>query len=146
MLNDNFVITGTPTITLTGSDGKVKEKFTIKNLVVQEGKNWLAARAIGAAASVMTHMAIGDNTTAANSSNTALGSELGRVQITSSSVATNTITYVASFGAGVATGAITEAGIFNASSSGSMLCRTTFNVVNKDASDILSISWAVTVN
>ena len=44
------------------------------------------------------------------------------------------------------TGAITEAGIFNASSSGTMLCRTVFSVVNKGASDSMTITWTVTVS
>jgi len=50
------------------------------------------------------------------------------------------------FGAGVGTGAVTEAGIFNASSAGTMLCRTTFSVINKAAADTLGITWTVTVN
>ena len=44
------------------------------------------------------------------------------------------------------TGAITEAGLFNASSSGTMLCRTVFSVVNKGASDAMTITWTVTVS
>ena len=48
--------------------------------------------------------------------------------------------------AGEGTGALTEAGIFNASSSGTMLCRTEFSVVNKGASDSMTITWTVTVS
>jgi len=50
------------------------------------------------------------------------------------------------FGAGEGTGSITEAGIFNASSSGTLLCRTVFSVVNKGASDSMTITWTVTVS
>ncbi len=56
------------------------------------------------------------------------------------------VTYVCAFSAGEGTGALTEAGIFNASSSGTMLCRTEFNVVNKGASDSMTITWTVTVS
>jgi hypothetical protein len=52
---------------------------------------------------------------------------------------------VATFGAGVATGAITEAGVFNALTAGTMLCRTVFSVINKGALDTLVITWKVTV-
>ena len=44
------------------------------------------------------------------------------------------------------TGAVTEAGIFNASSGGTMLCRTVFAVVNKGADDGMSITWQITVS
>ena len=55
------------------------------------------------------------------------------------------IEYVTTSGAGVATGAVTEAGIFNASSSGTMLCRTVFAVVNKGSGDTLQVTWTVTL-
>ena len=53
---------------------------------------------------------------------------------------------VSAFGAGVGTGALTEAGIFNASSGGTMLCRTEFDVVNKGSADTMTITWTVTVS
>jgi hypothetical protein len=56
------------------------------------------------------------------------------------------VTYVASFGAGTGTGAVTEAGILNASSGGTLLCRTEFSVVNKGANDSMSITWTITVS
>ena len=56
------------------------------------------------------------------------------------------VVYEASFEAGDATGAVTEAGIFNAASSGDMLCRTKFNVVNKAADDTMSVTWTITLS
>jgi hypothetical protein len=50
------------------------------------------------------------------------------------------------FPAGTATGAITEAGIFNAATGGTMLCRTTFPVINKGSADSLAVTWVVTVS
>jgi len=55
-------------------------------------------------------------------------------------------TYVATFGAGTGTGAVTEAGLFNAASGGTMLCRTVFPVVNKQSGDSMTVSWVVTVS
>ena len=52
----------------------------------------------------------------------------------------------ATFGAGTGTGAVTEAGILNASSSGTLLCRTEFSVVNKGSSDSMTVTWTVTVS
>lgn len=91
-------------------------------------------------------MALGSGTTAAAANQTDLVSILGsREALDSTSASSNTITYVASFEAGDATGAVTEAGLFNASSGGTMLCRTVFSVVNKGAQDILNITWVITL-
>ena len=84
-------------------------------------------------------------TTPAATSQTALGTELGRVALDSTTRATNTITYVATFPAGTGTGAITEAGILNAGATGNMLCRTVFGVVTKASGDTVVITWNVTV-
>lgn len=74
----------------------------------------------------MSHMAIGTGSTAAAASDTALGSQSARTTLTSTTVTDNDVVYVDTFPAGTGTGAITEAGIFNASSGGTMLCRTVF--------------------
>jgi hypothetical protein len=59
---------------------------------------------------------------------------------------TSTITYAASFIAGQGTGAIIQAGIFNASSAGVMLCVTSFDVVNKQANDSIAITWTINIS
>jgi hypothetical protein len=92
----------------------------------------------GTSDAVMSHMAVGADTAAAAAGNTILGSELGRVALASTNVSTNTITYVATFPAGTGTGGVTEAGIFNASSAGTLLCRTVFPVVNKQSGDSMT--------
>ena len=89
-------------------------------------------------------MAIGTGTTAAAVGDTTLVTETGRVVFTSSAVTTNDIAYVGDFPAGTGTGSITEAGILNAASAGTLLNRTTFSAVNKTASDALKITWTVT--
>ena len=146
MLNDSIKLTGELKLTLTRPDGHVKHEVIVPNLVVTTGKNFIASRMKDATATAMTHMAIGTGSTAAAAGNTTLGSEAGRVALTSTTVSTNNVAYVATFPAGTATGAITEAGLFNASSSGTLLCRTVFNVINKAAADTLGITWTVTVN
>ena len=99
-----------------------------------------------ATATAMSHMAIGTGSTAAAAGDSALGAEAGRVALTSTTVSSNEVAYVATFGAGTGTGAITEAGILNASSSGTLLCRTVFSVVNKGSADSMTITWTVTVS
>lgn len=141
MLNDGLKLTGKLKIALNGET--VQE---VNNLVVTDGKEYVASRMKDATATAMSHMAIGSGSTAAAAGDSALGNQLGRVALTSTNVASNVVTYAATFAAGTGTGAVTEAGILNASSSGDLLCRTVFSVVNKGASDSMTITWTVTVS
>ncbi len=145
MINDTIKVTGELKITVTKPDGNVHETI-VPNIVVTDGKEYIASRMKDASATAMSHMAIGTGSTAAAAGDAALGNEAGRVALTSTTVTSNAVAYVATFAAGTGTGAITEAGIFNASSSGTLLCRTVFSVINKGAADTLGITWTVTVN
>ena len=145
MINDTIKVTGELKITVTKPDGNVHETV-VPNIVVTDGKEYIASRMKDASATAMSHMAIGTGTTAAAAGDSALESEAGRVALTSTTVTSNAVAYVATFAAGTGTGAITEAGILNASSSGDLLCRTVFSVINKGAADTLGITWTVTVN
>lgn len=140
-INDNLKLKGKLTIAL--NDEVVQE---VDNLVVTAGKGYVASRMKDTSATAMSHMAIGSGTTNPAANDTALETELGRVSLTSTSVSGAVVTYVATFGAGTGTGAVTEAGILNASSSGTLLCRTEFNVVNKGSSDSMTVTWTVTVS
>jgi hypothetical protein len=117
------------------------------------------------ATSCMTFMSLGTSTTTASVNDTTLGTEVAvagdiaaysRAPIASTTQSTGVVTYVAVFGTNNPqrtntsnTTAITEAGIFNSSSAalgGTMLCRTTFNAVNKGNDDTLQITWTITVS
>ena len=130
-------------LTIALNDEIVQE---VDNLVVTAGKGYVASRMEGTSANVMSHMAIGSGTSAAAASDTALGNELARTQLTSTNVSGADVTYVDTFAAGTGTGAVTEAAILNASSGGTMLCRTVFSVVNKGSSDSMTITWVVTAS
>jgi len=145
---ENIKAKGELRVVLTGADGAVKEDVLLKNLVVATGLNFIVSRMKDATAGVMSHMSLGTGTTAAANGDTTLGAEISgsRVGLTSTTVTANQITYIASFAAGVGTGAVTEAGVFNANSAGTMLCRTVFPVVNKQAGDSMTVTWTVTVS
>jgi len=138
--NDETKATGKLTVEIKDKHGNVKDTREVKNLVVDTGLAFIASRMKDATATAMSHMGIGTGSTAAAASDTALGTEAARVALTSTTVTSNAVAYVASFAAGTGTGAITEAGILNASSSGTLLCRTVFSVVNKAASDSMTIT------
>ena len=148
MFQDAIKMTGELRITVTSPEGNVKQEVVVPNLVVTVGKNFIASRMKDATATAMTHMEVGTSTQAAAVGDTALIAAVAssRVALTSTTVTTNSVAYVATFPAGTGTGALTEAGIFNAASAGTMLCRTVFSVINKGAADTLGITWTVTVN
>ena len=143
---DHIKASGSLRVVVYGKDGAVKSEHDFKNLVVTVGKTFVASRIVGVASNIMSHMAVGSGTTAAAVGDTALQTELGRVVLASGTSASNVVTYTATFPAGTATGAITEAGILNAGSAGTLLCRTVFAVVNKGTDDAMSITWTVTVS
>ena len=141
MISDDLEMKGRLVIQI--NDEIVQE---VDNLVVTVGKNYVASRIKDATATAMSHMAVGTNSTAAAAGDTALGTEAGRAALTSTTVSTNTVTYVGTFAAGTGTGVLVEAGILNASSSGTLLCRTVYTTVNKGANDSMTITWVITVS
>ena len=141
MFNSALALTGRLSVSLNG-----KVVRDIDNLVVTTGKGYVASRMKDATATAMSHMAVGSGSTAAAVADTALGTELARIALTSTTVSANQVSYVATFAAGTGTGALTEAAILNASSGGTMLCRTVYAQVNKSASDVMTITWQITAS
>jgi hypothetical protein len=143
MINDQISLKGALTITKNGE--VIRE---IDNLVVTAGKELLASRLAGNSGSVISYMAVGTGTTAAAVGNTTLATELDRnaLSVNGGTASGAGVTYATTWLAGDATGALTEAGLFTASSGGTMLARTVFAAVNKGADDLVTISWTVTVS
>lgn len=147
MLKDALKLKGRVGIVLKDKDGNIKETRDIENLVVTTGLNYIASRMKDATATAMSHMALGSGTTAAAAGQTDLVSILGsRELIDTTTVNNNQIVYTCGFEAGDATGAVTEAGIFNASSGGTMLCRSVFSVLNIGSGDSISVTWTITIS
>lgn len=146
MQNENIGITGALTITVKGKDGKVKEKRELKNLVVQAGTGWIANRMLANTEGVMTTMGVGSGLTDSRPSDTDLQLVINdRIELDSAVASVNKVVYVASFSDTFGSAQISEAGIFNAPTGGTMLCRTVFPVINKQAADSISISWTITL-
>jgi len=146
---ENLKITGQVTFYRYNQSGLLIQEQSVKNLVVTSGLQFIAARMVESGRPTqMTHMALGTSSSTAELANTALGAQIGRVALTVAGGTPSgaTVTYSATFGSGVATGAVVEAGIFNADTGGTMLCRTTFPVINKGESDSLAVTWVITVS
>jgi len=150
MINENLKLSGQLSIVIKDKAGNVKEQRDVKNLVVNTGLAYIASRMKDTTKGAMSHMALGSGTTAAAATDTDLGTLLGSREALDSTTISGTnnekVVYVSSFEAGDATGAVTEAGIFNAATSGDMLCRTVFAVVNKSADDTMAVTWTITLS
>jgi|SRR6185437_3867916 len=146
--NDSFTgITGSVKVQLFDEHGTLVQSREEHNLVVTVGKTALATWLTGAQASgFMQWIAVGFGTTSPLSGDTAMQSETGtRVSGTLTS-ASNTLTNTATFLPGNGTGAITEFGLFSASSSGTMFSHQVQAAYNKRAVDTLVVTWSISFN
>ena len=150
MINENLKLSGQLNIVLKDKAGNIKENIDTKNLVVNTGLAYIVSRMVGTTKTVMTHMAVGSGTTAAAATQRDLVTLLGSREALDSTTISGTndekVVFVSSFEAGDGTGAVTEAGLFNAATGGDMLCRTVFSVVNKAADDTMAITWTITLS
>ena len=146
-MDDELKISGKLKILLTDEKGEVKDEREMPNVITTVGKAHIADQLASTHdEGEMSHMAIGTGIIAAAAGDTTLGTELDRNALTSRTQGTNTVIYVGDWAAGDGTGAITEAGILNNSSGGTLLCRQTFSAINKAAGDTLQITWTITVS
>lgn len=146
-MNTSIALKGTARLVLRDRDGHTKHDETVENLITTAGKNATIARlASSPGTAVPTHMAIGTGTTAAAAGDTTLQTEIDRNALSSNTASTNVLTMVGNWAAGDGTGAITEAGVLSASTSGTLFSRAVFTVINKAAGDTLQITWTYTLS
>jgi hypothetical protein len=150
-MNDTLKLKGLISLTVTDKDGNLKDERLIKNTITSAGLAQIALLAGDASAVPFTYLALGTGTVAAEAADTALGTEtsasgLERAAATVSrvttTVANDTLQLVKTFTAG-ATAAITEAGIFNDASAGTLLGRQVFSAVNVVSGDTLALTYKV---
>ena len=150
MFESVFGLKGKWKATLTGPNGEVKQEVCGSNVVVTNGKEFLASFLYSAAAAASTftmkYVGIGSDSTAEAASNTALGTELARHTGTVSYVSNQIYQVSATFGTGLGTGSVVEYGLFSSSSAGTMLARDTEAVVNKGANDTLTVVAQLTIS
>jgi hypothetical protein len=151
MFADQVKVTGKVTIIRWNEFGEETLRQEIDNLVVTTGKQWIAQRLTSSPPAVISHMAIGapSSSVVPLITDTTLATEIARVAIDTAggTASSNVTTFTAIFPAGTGTSAnISEAGLFNASSSGTMACRTTFFPFSKGALDVIGMSWSLTIN
>lgn len=142
--NDALTWIGRVFAALRGPDGVIKDVRLGFNLVVTTGREAAIDRLQAAAVAVHDYQAIGTGTNAAAAGDTALQTEVARVQGTLSQPTSTTDRLVTTFGAGVGTGSITETGRLNAAAAGNLFARQVFAVITKAAGDSLQTTHDIT--
>lgn len=147
MINDEIKIKGMITYKLFNEEGKLKQFGTIANTITSAGKNGLADQVL--ASPTLTKfgwMELGTGTGGTTALNAYISGS--RTAFGSLTRATNVITAVVTFGAGVGTGTVTEAGTFDSSTqnAGNMWNYSSFGAITKAAGDSLQITWTITLS
>lgn len=134
--------------------GSWTSQKVVPNTVTNVGKALTAGLLTGDITNFFDYIAVGTGTTAADVTDTALQTEsatagLTRAASTNSRVTTDVTNDTAQFvRIFTVTGsvAVTESGIFDASSSGNMLARQVFSAINVVNGDSLTITWKIDVD
>lgn len=147
----HLVLNGLQVPFLTGTYAFDKN---ISNLVTNAGKASVAGLLTGDVTNFFDYIAVGTGTTAANVADTTLETEsatagLSRATSTNSQVTTDvtndTAQFVKSFSV-TGSVAVTESGVLDASSAGTLLCRQVFSAINVVNGDTLQITWKIDVD
>ena len=136
------------TAVLYDENGKEKDRQVTENTLTQLGEAQIADALSDKGVATPDHMAIGSGTPASKTTaSTTLQTELARVD----SVPTqgtgaddNDVVWVGTFAAGIGTGNVYEAGLFNDGSAGTMFSYTDWGLITKAALDSLVITWRLT--
>jgi len=137
-------------VKLYGPDGLLKDYRKVKNTTTLIGFQTVCTLMGNSANRPAAFDDCGIGTggaTAASTNDTTLLAEVARVA--GGYTASSTIVWKndATFGAGVGTAGINESGLLNGNSGAStLLCRQTFAVINKGASDTLVVTWQYTLS
>lgn len=143
---ENFKAHGAVMLTLKRADGTATT-MRRHNIITNAGIDFLC-NAFGSSTrpAAMGYIAVGTGTTAAAAGDTKLATEsLRKASTYTHAAGTTKLTVTSTFAPGEATGAITEAGAVNAATGGTFFDRVVFPVINKGASDTLTVTFEITL-
>lgn len=147
-MEDKFRLKGNVEFILRDKDGNVIDQRNIENTIVDAGFDAICD-VIGKEnqPSDFHWTGIGSGTTPVTTDDTTLETELVRVaNVYAHTPDTKLFTMTSDYAAGTGTGAITESGLLNAASNGTLLNHIVFDVINKGANDTLQIVWSITLS
>jgi len=138
-MRDSVKAVGRLTIIVKRKDGTVKDRRVVENTVTTAGKNAVCALVVGVRTTPFKYVAIGTGTP----SESGLGREVARgmAQVSAPSYAQWFIEFNAT-----ASWDITEAGIFDASSGGTMLSYASFSALHVEPGDSIQVTWTFSLS
>jgi hypothetical protein len=145
--NEQFTPMANMRLELFDKDGNLKDVREVHNTVTTAGKNGLADQVLASPTLLkMGWMELGTGTGGTTLLNAYISGS--RVAFTTKTRNTNVVTVVGTFGAGVGTGAITEAGTFDVVTQNTvnMWMYSTFGTITKTGTDSLVVTWTLTCN
>jgi hypothetical protein len=132
--------------------GYWSNKKDISNLITNAGRGLISGLINGSGSpAAATYIAVGTGATAANATDTTLQTETatsgltraaGTVSLVTTTVTNDTAQVTKTFSV-TGSVAVTEAGLLNASSSSTLLCRQVFSAVNVVNTHSLAVTWKV---
>jgi hypothetical protein len=142
-----FIPSFNMTLELFDEKGNLKDTRKIHNTVTTAGKNGVADQILASPTLAKPGwMELGTGTGGTTLLNAYIAGS--RTTLTSKLRSGAVVTMVGDFAAGVGTGAITEAGLFDVVTQNTvnMWCYSSFTVINKAAGDSLKITWSLTIS
>jgi hypothetical protein len=145
--NERLKVIGNWKFELFDEAGELKDVREKRNLITTVGFQLIsdALFAQSSRPAVGSYLAVGTGATAAAIGDTVLQAESVR-QLVTYNYAAKVATLATTFAPGVATAALTEAGVLNASSAGILLNHVIYAVINKGALDTLAASFTFTLS
>jgi hypothetical protein len=125
--------------------GELLAEQTHRNLVVNAGLNLIRDFLDGDAPTAPTHFGYGTGTNAVTAGDTALQTQVARATFTTKTSNAQQQVFTFYLGSATANGnTLAEAGIFNAASGGTMLCRVKLSpTIVKTASIAVTFTWTI---
>lgn len=119
-----------------------------KNLVVNAGLNQIVQLLIGGNTNSITYCGVGSNSTAVTAADTDLNTAIGsRLSITNRYAGTTGVAHFDSFYSSSSNnGTWLETALFDASSSGDMICRKIISSFVKATTNTATVAWTLTIS
>lgn len=145
VLRGDLIPTGRLSVRINHKDGTVTDYGLVSTKMVDtSGVNYIAAMMAAGSTNTMYFHASGTGTTAPAITDTALVTEVGTRATGTHTSSTNIYTSVGTVSY-TATYAITEMGIFSASTAGTLLDRFTFSTLNVVSGDTITFTFNLTL-
>ena len=126
--------------------GELIEEIERGNLVVLSGRNLIRDLIDEVPATGVTHLAVGTGTTAVVSGDTAMETEQFRGALTKRTPSSGSVTWSYYLSSSQANGNdLTEAGLLNAASGGTLFARVTHAAITKTSSIAVMYSWTLNI-